>query len=84
MLWELHGIAECPFCETENHGTFCFDMDEADQGGVNSKMMEIQCDNFDCEKKFYAKTFLSFDIDRADTFKRKPKVAQRGEKGGAK
>lgn len=70
-MWELLCDVECPHCGHENdHTTVAFNMDESDQCGCNSHLMEQVC--FECDKSFFFDAYVSFDVDVNNIWKKKP------------
>ena len=62
----------CPHCEiSEQHEMFEFDLENATNSACLSKYREITC--WECEKIFWAKIALNFELDEWDITKKKPK-----------
>jgi uncharacterized protein with PIN domain len=71
MIWEMRADVTCPHCENETSEEFEFDLEESDQSGVNSRMHNFRC--VECDRQYWAKTYMSFEVDNADSYKTKPK-----------
>lgn len=73
MNWvEFHTNSTCPHCGEENYESFEFDMLSSDTSGVTSAPREIQCGNWtSCEKKYWSKAYLSFEVEEEQTSKTK-------------
>lgn len=62
----------CPHCEvSEQWEHFEFNFENATNSGCLSKYKEIVCD--ECEKTFWSKVALNFELDEWNTTKKKPK-----------
>lgn len=76
---EFNCDVSCPNCGTENTETFAFNFMEADQAGCYSRWHNFFC--IDCEKSYWAKARVSFEVEVYDTSLKKPKELKkvRGE-----
>lgn len=70
-LMEFSAYAECPHCTIPQYETFEFDSMSADQSGVDSPLRECRC--FECDKVFWYKARLNFEVEIEETYKKKPK-----------
>jgi hypothetical protein len=69
---EFNCRVECPHCNYEEHDCVEFNMNAADSCGVNSPLLERQCQ--ECAKKFWFRAYLSFDVEVSDSYIKKPKT----------
>lgn len=71
-MWEFNIEVECPKCGHEEYECVEFSEGTFDDGGGNSNLMEVFCNS--CDKTFWFKGRISFDISVEEVFKKKPKV----------
>lgn len=72
MSWiELPVDVECPNCGEESIQYSEFNTLNGDNGGIHGSEYEVEC--WTCDKTFYFKAYLSFDVE-ADSYKKKAKV----------
>lgn len=73
MSWEFYADVECPHCDAFQEACVEFDPDSLDRHGGPSYLAEAQCINFECDKIFWFKAYLTFEIEAEEIFKKKPK-----------
>lgn len=72
MSWiEFNHKVECIHCGEDQWECFEFNTTHGDESGITSPYREFECN--ECDKKFWSRARLSFDIDVVDNLKRKPK-----------
>lgn len=71
MFFELSSSVECPHCGESVGEVFQFDMDEANQEGVNSKYVESEC--YFCDFRFWSKSYCTFEVEVYEILKNNPK-----------
>lgn len=69
-MWELNCEAECPHCGHEQDTHAQFDADNFDHQGGTSFLQQDCCR--ECDKQFWFKAYLGFDLDIEQVWKEKP------------
>lgn len=69
--FELPVRVECPHCGEEHNECAEFNMLEADNCGVDSRVFESFCS--ECKKDFWFTAYCSFEVEPSEIYKKEPK-----------
>ena len=70
-MFEFRCETECPHCNGENQSTASFNEYEFSETGGNSGPCFESC--CECGKDYWFTSYLSFEVEVNDVFKKKPK-----------
>lgn len=71
---ELSTDVECPHCGESSHEHIEFNIGAGDREGINSSLIEQIC--WECDKTFWFKARVNFEVEIYEDWKKKPKVSK--------